>query len=264
MKNVPKYRRPLNPNQLTTLLFIFKFRYISSHLLSSSFGNKTRRSMHQTLNTLEEQGYIAKRYKTSYKLQGRPASYYLLPKAVHEIQARYSFSNSVLRTYMRNSSVSDGFIDHHIDIVKAYIRLRSDYPNMLHIFTKYEIADFDHFPNPKSDIYIRRIRTSSGKPKEYLLDIYDKTPLFAIRRRVDYLINFFETNHWEGSYPAILLVCSDSKTEAKLQSFSLKCLDSSELVGLPIYTSTAKALLSKDSDKAIWSNAENPDHIFAL
>jgi hypothetical protein len=92
MNNIPKYRRPLNPNQLNTLLFLFKFRFGTSQLLSSAFGNKSRRSMHQTLKILEEQEYIAKHYNASYKLQGRPAAYYLLPNAIHVIQSRYKLN----------------------------------------------------------------------------------------------------------------------------------------------------------------------------
>jgi len=128
MNTKPKYRRPLNPNQLNTLLFLFKFRFISSHLLSAAFGDKSRRTVHQSLQTLEEQGFVAKRYDSSYKLQGRQATYYLLPKAVRELKARYSFDESVLSPYPRNASLSESFINHHLDIVKAYINLKTLYP----------------------------------------------------------------------------------------------------------------------------------------
>jgi len=141
MNSNPKYRRPLNPNQLETLLFLFKFRFITSHLLSKAFGNKSRRTTHQTLQSLEEQGFIGKHYDSSYKLQGRQATYYLLPKAIRELKARYSFDESVLRAYLRNASLSESFINHHLDIVKAYINLKTLYPNKFQIFTKYELAN---------------------------------------------------------------------------------------------------------------------------
>jgi len=261
MNTKPKYRRPLNPNQLNTLLFLFKFRFLSSHLLSAAFGNKSRRTVHQSLQILEEQGFVGKRYDSSYKLQGRQATYYLLPKAVRELKARYSFEESVLKTYLRNSSLSDSFIDHHLDIAKAYISLKNGYPKQFHIFTRY----FDYFPDPKPDIYLRRIKNSSNKPNEYLLDIYSNTPLFVIRRRVASLINHFETNEWSGkSYPTILLICPDSKAESKVQSFALKKLDSSEITGLSIYTTTTKALISNDSNKNIWSSVEDPEQLLSL
>jgi len=265
MNTKPKYRRPLNPNQLNTLLFLFKFRFISSHLLSAAFGNKSRRSVQQTLQILEEQGFVGKRYDSSYKLQGRQATYYLLPKAVRELKARYSFEESVLKTYLRNSSLSDSFIDHHLDIAKAYISLKNGYPKQFHIFTRYELAVFDYFPDPKPDIYLRRIKNSSNKPNEYLLDIYSNTPLFVIRRRADSLIHHFETNDWDDkSYPTILLTCPDSKAENKIQSFALKKLDNSELTELSLYTTTAKALISNDSNKNIWSSVEDTEQLLSL
>jgi len=264
MNSNPKYRRPLNPNQLKTVLFLFKFRFITSHLLSKAFGNKSRRTTHQTLQSLEEQGFIGKHYDSSYKLQGRQATYYLLPKAIRELKARYSFDESVLRAYLRNASLSESFINHHLDIVKAYINLKTLYPNKFQIFTKYELANFDYFPNPNPDIYLRRIIPSTTKPNEYLLDIFSDSPLFVIRRRVANLISHFETNEWDGKYPTILLACTDSRAEGKIQSFALKYLDNSEIAGLPIYTSTAKTLLSKESDKIIWSTVEEPEKLISL
>ena len=263
MNTNPKYRRPLNPNQLNTLLFLFKFRFISSHLLSAAFGNKSRRTVQQTLQILEAQGFVAKHYDSSYKLQGRQATYYLLPKAVRELKARYSFNESVLRTYLRNSSLSEGFIDHHLDVVKTYINLKNCYPKQFHIFTNYELADFDYFPNQKPDIYLRRIKVSSKKPNEYLLDIYGDTPLFVIRRRVDSLTRYFESNDWESSnsaYPVVLIVCPESKAERKIQSFALKKLDGSEVSDLSFYTTTTKALLnSNNANTLIWTNIEYPE-----
>lgn len=264
MLTKPKYRRPLNPNQLNTLLFLFKFRFISSHLLSAAFGNKSRRTVQQTLQTLEAQGFVAKRYDSSYKLQGRQASYYLLPKAVRELKAKYSFDESILKPYLRNSSLSDNFIDHHLDIVKAYICLKNNYPKQFHIFTKYELTDFDYFPNPKPDIYLSRIKHCSNKPNEYLLDIYSNEPLFVIRRRAAGLISHFETNDWDGKYPTILLACPDSKAESKIQSFAIKKLDNSELTELSMYTTTTKALISNDSNKDIWSSVEEPEQLLSL
>lgn len=268
MKKLPKYRRPLNPNQLNTLLFIFKFRFVSSQLLASAFGNKSRRSTHQTLQTLEEQGYLAKRYDSSYKLQGRQATYYLLPKAVHEIQTRYKLNQSILKTYLRNSTVSDSFIEHHLDVLKSYIHLKDLYHNQFHIFSKYELADFDYFPTPRPDLYLNRIKPLSNKPNEYLLDIYSNTPLFAIRRRVDNLINHFESFTWQGTkdslLPTLLIAAPNTKFEGKIQSFAIKHLDVSEASGLSFYTTTSKALLSNDSDSSIWSNAENPEKLISL
>ena len=263
MKKSPKYRRPFNPNQLNTLLFIFKFRFVSSQLLASAFGNKSRRSTHQTLQTLEEQGYLAKRYDSSYKLQGRQATYYLFPKAVHEIQTRYKLNQSILKTYLRTSTVSDAFIEHHLDVLKAYIHLKDLCHNQFHIFSKYELTDFDYFPTPRPDLYLNRINPLPNKPNEYLLDVYRDTPLFAIRRRVDSLINHFESNDWEAnSYPVLLISCPNSKTETKVQSFINNKLDTSETSGLLFYTTTNKALNSKGPDA--WSSTEEPDRIVPI
>ena len=79
--NTPKFRKSLNPNQLQTLLFLFKFRFITAPLLSS-ITHKSRQSVQQSLQRLEEQDYIGKRYNSSYRLQGKQAIYYLRPKAI--------------------------------------------------------------------------------------------------------------------------------------------------------------------------------------
>jgi SOS-response transcriptional repressor LexA len=67
---------------------LYKFRFGSSDLIAKRFNKPSGKYVQKRLHILEDQGYIARRYDKSYKLQGKPAAYYLLPSAARLLQAQ--------------------------------------------------------------------------------------------------------------------------------------------------------------------------------
>jgi DNA-binding HxlR family transcriptional regulator len=83
----PKYRRPLNPEQLAVLDWLYKVRFSSSKQIAKYLLKPNQKTIQNKLQILEERGFIGKHYDKSYKLAGRPAEYFLTPQGARQLPA---------------------------------------------------------------------------------------------------------------------------------------------------------------------------------
>jgi DNA-binding MarR family transcriptional regulator len=239
----------LNAKQLQVLKLIYKFRFINSSLLASYKGI-SRISTFKTLKILLDQGYIGKQYNPGYRLQGIGKRYYLAPKALRLLRGDPQLDDKTLLNMYKNRSISDVFISHNIDVFKVYLSFRDKYPDTFQIFTKSEMGVFTSFPVPKPDLYLSRIKPSKKLPNEFLLDIFTDAPQFIIKKRAKAYIEHYDSGEWEAEartpYPAVLIVCPDSKIETNLQAHINRILDNMGIDGLIIRTISIKTLLEPD------------------
>ena len=263
--NTPKFRKSLNPNQLQTLLFLFKFRFITAPLLSS-IPHKSRQSVQQSLQRLEEQDYIDKRYNNSYRLQGKQAIYYLRPKAIRILKDQYGFNDSALNVMLRNASLSESFMQHHLEVIKVYLSLKKHYGEAFHIFSQYELTNFDYFMHPLPDLYLHRIKQHNNLPTDYVLNIFTDKPTFVIKKLLDSYWKHCDSNTWQADtktqYPTILICCPSPRVESTIQAFSERLIDRTGGDELNILTTTNKALLSEEP--TVWSDVLEPDKTIKL
>jgi hypothetical protein len=261
-------RYSLNAKQIYVLKLMYKFRFITSSLLASYKGINVSSSK-RALKILLDQKYIGKKYEKEYRIQGKGTRYYLLPEALKLLRAGHDLNEQVLLNMYKNKSLSSTFIDHNIDIMTVCVRLRGQYPDSFHIFTKSELGTFGYFPDPKPDLFLNRIKPSENMPNEYMLDIFTDPRLFLIKKRMDAYIEHYDTGDWEDvaetDYPVILIACPDSRAERSIQRYITKTLDSMGIDELRVYTTTTKALLSPETQNTnIWSNVFEPERVTSL
>lgn len=84
----PSYRKPINANQEYLLKLTFKFRFVTTELIAHKLGRHPS-TIYERFHTLENQGFIHKIYKGSYRLLGRPAVYCLAPAGIKYLPAAY-------------------------------------------------------------------------------------------------------------------------------------------------------------------------------
>ena len=130
MSNIKsKYRRPLNDDQLYVLELLFRFRFGDSAMLATCFDKPSSKSVQKRLKILEDQGYIAKRYDKSYKLLGKPAAHYLLPKGAKLFRAHIEKPDDIpdqaIKNRYKDKDASDKFINHSFGIFNVYLKLHS-------------------------------------------------------------------------------------------------------------------------------------------
>lgn len=220
-----KHKLNLNANQIHLLKIIYKFRFATTDQIAK-YKVVSKRAVNNALTILLDQGYIARRYDSSYKLLGKSARYYLAPKALKLLRDQHGLNEGVLHSRYKDKSVSEPFIKHNLSVFNVCLKIKLGYPDAYNIFTKVELADYDYFPQPLPDLYMRRINPEEDKPTNFMIDFFEDTLAFIIQKRVDQYIKRFEDDGWiDKVYPNVLLICSNSRIEEKIQKYIEKQLD---------------------------------------
>ena len=219
---MPKYRKKLNKEQLQVLELLHKFRFGSNDLIAQYFGKKGRAFVHKRLSILLEQGFINKRYDSSYKLRGRPAAYYLTPAGARALMSSREEVAVNIKSIYKDASVSEQFIDTCLEIFAIRNQLKAQYGDELRFFTKTSLnyEDYDYFPKPLPAAYFRL-----GTGKQFFLEVFrEDEPRFVVKRRVAQYVDYYETGEWddtETDFPIIVFICGSKSLKEYVQKQSV-------------------------------------------
>lgn len=262
----PKQRYRLNQKQLALLHLIYRFRFVTTELVAQYQGRKSADIVRPRLTALAEMGYIGRKYDPSYKLQGKHAAFYLLPDGMRALRRQpregYEYSQKVLHNIHKDKDASDQFIEHNLEILKAYAKLRELYGDRLQFFTKSDLSIYEHFPQPLPDAYIR-IEEGAGD-KQYFLDVHHEArPFFISSRRIKQYADYADSQQWElteTDLPEILALCDSTTLQLRLQ----KKLAKNPHPKLNFLLTSMQALLQAGNDARVWQRADDPDDIKSL
>lgn len=226
-KSEPKYRKRLNEEQAAVLQLLWRFRFASSEQIAKYQQKPNSKAVQKRLKILEDQNLIAKRYDKSYKLQGKPAAYYLTPhgaRMLAALQPREPDEPINVKRLYKDKDASESFIEHCKNILSVYLVLRDLYPHgKLHFITKSRLSyeKFDFMPNPLQDACIC-IKTSQGD-RYFFLDIFeDNQPFFVLIRRIKKYLEYAGSGEWaqydeDGGLPTVLLVVQNKSVHKRLR-----------------------------------------------
>lgn len=271
IKPEPKYRKKLNQEQVAVLKLLYRFRFASSQHIARYSDKKSNKFVQKRLKILEDQELIAKRYDKSYKLKGKPAAYYLLPKGARALGANTNRKAdepiNVKRIY-KDKDVSEGFIEHSLNILSVYLALKALYPakDRLNYFTKSQLSyeKYDFLPSPLQDAYTR-IKTSKGD-KHFFLDIFeDSQPFFVLIRRIKKYLDYADSCEWarySENLPTILLVVDNKSVHKRLRKRLAKELRES-YEELSFATARLEHILNAEYKGKVWlpidEEGDDPD-----
>ena len=255
----------LNAKQIHLLLLMYKFRFVTSILLADYRQTSNKSAINKSLRVLIKKGYIARRYDKSYKLLGKPASYYLAKEGFRYLRSNFNVDKRAIHAMYKNPSASETFAQHCLDVFRAYLSLKASYPDTFKNYTRPEVLEYDYMPSPTPDLYLGRKDIVAGSTNEYLLDILTDIQFFIIKKRINLYIKHFEEGDWpEQSYPTVLIVCDDSKIQNKLSRYVQKQLDDNYIdeQELIFMTTTKKALFdSNNQGGVIWREVFEPNEV---
>lgn len=258
----------LNETQLKVLELLYKFRFGSSDLFAQHFGEKDRSFVYACLLTLQEQGSIAKRYNSSYKLQGKPAAYYLTSRGARIVRAHRNLDSDPinLKVIYKNKTVSEAFIARCISLFAIHNSLTIQYGHALKFFAKIDlnVDSYGYFPKPLPDAFVA-LRTEQ-KSKRFFLELFnDKTPTF-LRNRIKQYVDYFDSKAWDETgreFPTILFVCSSSAIEKRTRKYLEEFEDAT--VNIKLATTTQEGLKSATKDtETIWRVSSEADEPLSL
>lgn len=240
----------LTRQQERFLKLLYKFRYVNSIELAKVIGIRSDNT-YKVLEKLKALGLVTKVYKKEYRIDQKPAYYYLSKSGVTTVRKILDVKESVVHALYKTSS--DEFIVRCQMTLACYNLLRSQLPPDTDIFTKTEINQDNDFPKNRPDLYIR----TPGN-KEFIAYVMTDQPNYIINKRIDEIITHCEDEGWNGDYPIIALIVKEAriqnsilfKTQKKLEGIGM---DENELTIL--VTSIDKL---RSGITLIWGNAFKP------
>jgi len=261
------YVRSLNNNQYKLLTAIYSFRFSTRLLLSEYCGVPNNTSFYSRLQILQKHEYIAARYDKAYRLAGREAEFYLLPKGLRALRdaGLLEVSDTIQKALYKDKTVGEDFIKHQVQLMRIRNKLVSTHKD-LQIFTTRDIQALDYFPKPRPDLFL-----SMKKGEDVIRCFLEYVPAGAItsklRKRLEYLTRYYEEDDWsdtETPFPAVLFVAETKLVEASLRKLIAREQYHSD-VDIAYYTATQKSILEMPTDDlAIWADATDADNLFRL
>lgn len=225
----PIQSKTLTKQQIVLLQTLYKFRHATAQLITDQQQAKHKRVILKRLQILEKDKYIGKIYESSYKLQGKPASYHLLLDGVRYLRNQPYTSRKVLTNAYYDRTEKAHIIEHYLHVFKTHNELNKQYPGTFHFFSQSELREKAHFPKPRPDAYIKRIKPSTKKPNDYFLLCFEDGGYWTHRRRIRTIIEYTEREIWEKAtgkpFPAILVVCESDSLRRGMQNLITKELD---------------------------------------
>ena len=202
----------LSEKQITLLIIIYKFRFVTA-LLLGRYKDITAQSMKRSLNILEDSGYIDKRYNSSYKLQGKATRYFLSPKAIKLFKDNEDINQHSLNLFYKTKLLSEDAVDSHIQTLQTYIDYRAKLTNNYTLKTKYELYKHEDQPDPPSDIYGQ---SNKNQQSDIFIEIHNNSQAFIIQKRLTYLAEFIEDNYEDNQPKVILITNNNNKKLGKI------------------------------------------------
>lgn len=241
---VAKYHRPLNSEQLAVLQWLYTYRFSTSKQLATYLHKPNHKTIQNKLQTLEEQGYISKRYEPSYKLAGRAAEYFLTPKGARQLPAD-SVNEWALKNLYKNKTLSQDFVQHCLNLADLALQLQAIYGDKLRLFTRSDMAAYDYFPKWTPDLFLSlKSRTKHEPPRRYFLDLWDETqPFFVSVRKARNYITYADEGNWPSddyAMPTVLAVCRDTKTQQKLARQIRRALEEKDITDEIVFATTTQ------------------------
>jgi hypothetical protein len=251
---------------------LYWYRFGTCKHVAQYLDKKDLKVVQKKLKVLEEQSLIGKRYEKAYRLQGKPAEYYLMPKGARlfmkrtdsKTRAVEKVTEQGIKSLYKNSTVSSDYVAHCLKILQVSLYLRELYGDKLQFFTRMQMIPFDYLPTWRPDgfISIKTGMKAKGIPKRYFIDIWDGTrPFFVSVRKARSYISYSEDGDWptdEADLPAILMLCDTERNEIKLRRQIRKALEES-YEELSFATSTIDNFFAKSKPWRIIDEDYDPE-----
>lgn len=254
----PKYRRPLNSEQLAVLDWLYKVRFSSSKQIAKYLLKPNQKAIQNKLQILEERGFISKHYDKSYKLAGRSAEYFLTPKGARQLPAD-SVNEWAIKSLYKNKTLSQDFVQHCLNLADLALQLQAIYGDKLRVFTRSDMAAFDYFPTWTPDLFLN-VKAGSNR-RRYFLDLWDDTqPFFVSVRKARNYIKYAADDKWPdeaGDLPTILAICKDEQTQSKLNKQIRYALDGADDIAFA--TTTQEQLGAATVSSKLWHKITEDD-----
>jgi hypothetical protein len=258
--------------QLEILRLFYRFRFLTSNHLAILLDLKRTNpnQIHQRLQILLKNKYIGRHYDGKYKIQGKPAEYYLIEDGIKALKQymRDKCNDKVLHNIYSDKKAAPSSVAQYLKVAYIYCYLKERYGDDLKFFTKSQIAPYEYLPKQKPEALIRL--DVDGEQKEFFLEtINPNTPFFGYVGKVRRYIEYSDAGTWQDEtgrkLPGILFVGDSVGTEIRIQKQAARFIKKHYDEEPKIYTSNLDKLktIQPGYDK-VWRDVEETGRIIAL
>jgi hypothetical protein len=253
----------ITKGQKEVLKLLQIFRFITTIHFQKLFNHRDSHRVKEWLKDLQIKGYVKRHYsRKDFAEVSKPAIYYLAPKARQILSFEKNLDTQKLEYIYKEHKRGKVFISHCLFIVDIYLFLLSkrNPKEEIKFFTKFELAEYIHFPLPLPDAFIAI--KGPGYTRRYFLDLFDEyTPNFVLKKRVNTYLKYSVSSDWDEStnvtaLPKILFVCPDdllkSLTKVCNEAFSETTYDENKI---SIFLTT-KSQIQISPGNNIWQKVE--------
>lgn len=217
--------RQLNEKQLTTLLLILRFRFVTADNLAHT-RNITHNSAYSALEILNNTGYLGKIHDKSYRLLNKSARYFLTPQALVYLRDLEDgkLDKSLLQNRRHDDRKSQVFIDQQVAIHTAYTELARRF-GAENVFVASDLTRIEGIIRPLPGLYIK-----APDRRHFFVEQVDGQHLFLAKKRIRKYIENYDNNEWEwDTYPDVYFVCSNASDRSRLKKYVEEQMDNSYL-----------------------------------
>ena len=197
----------LTPQQARILKLLFKFRFVTTKLLARILGIRAD-TTYEALECLVKLGYVVKEYDPAWRIDRKPAYYYLSHAGVRTIRALLGVTEPAVHALYKNGTASPVFIDFCRTALACYVPIKQSLPSDTELFSRSELARFKQFPKTRPDLYVR-----TPDRREAMIVYAQDMTLGTMMKRLAELITHSEEADWDGAYPTIGFVLSSTNAK---------------------------------------------------
>jgi hypothetical protein len=222
----------MTTRQEEILLYLYKFRFLTRNQIQSLLGHKHFNRVIVWLNKLTAGGYIRRYYNSRFVTKPAMYSLGLKARAYLKKHPQKGVKILLLDRVWREHKLSKQFYHHCLLVADCYLSLAKLVRTTgakLHFYTKTDLYGLRYLILPNPDAYFS-IEETNGRKKGYFLDIFDDLPVrMVLRKRIRQYFRYFENDYWqdhnENPFPAIILVCPDTRSFNYLYRYTQKLLE---------------------------------------
>src|SRR5690348_2914351 len=115
-------RQKLTGQQQRVLKLLFKFRFVSAGLLADVMGIR-RVSVYEVLEQLVSKDLVTKVYEPKFRIDRKPAYYYLNKNGVTSVRKLMDAKESVVHALYKNGEMTDDFVNHSMKLMQCYMAI---------------------------------------------------------------------------------------------------------------------------------------------
>jgi predicted transcriptional regulator len=251
-------KKQLTKQQQRLLTLVYKFRFITTPLLAKLLSIR-KDTAYESLQTLHELELLNRVYEQSWRIDRKPAYYYLSKQGVTTVKKLLELQDRVVNSLYNDHKASQEFIQECFNNLECYISIKQKLPDNTVIRTKTEINRFTVFPKQRPELYVK---TQDGH-EAFIIIVPDKLPYFVNKRRDEY-IEHSEEDGWNGAYPTMAFVFKDSRSKL---GFLYKAQKKLEELG---YEENEISIIATDiqqlvnGEKPGWASVFNPTKYVSL